>query len=273
MIEILEPGPLCTVQDLGRSGWAELGVGRAGAFDRGALALANRLVGNHPAAAGLEITLGGLRLRLSGAATVAVTGARCGGTLDWGRAVSLPAGSVLELHAPSEGLRTYLAVRGGLDAAPVLGSRSTDTLGGLGPAPLRAGDRLGIGASGAAGIDGSAAVPRPVPARLEVVLGPRADWFTGEAVALLVSARWTVRPESNRIGVRLDGPELPRMRAGELASEATVPGALQVPPDGRPILLGPDAPVTGGYPVIAVLRERDLDAAGQLRPGDRVQFR
>lgn len=271
MIEILEPGPFASVQDAGRPGYAELGVPRSGAFDRGALALANRLVGNEPDAAALELTLGGLVARCHAATTLALTGAPCPG-LDWGAAVSVPAGTVLRLGTPGRGLRSYLAVRGGIATALELGSRSTDTLSGLGPAPLRAGDVLAVGDAGPGRVTGAAAAPVARRNRLRVTFGPREDWFAPVAHALLTVTEWTVRAESNRVGVRLDGPRLDRLRTGELPSEPTLPGALQVPPDGRPILFGPDAPVTGGYPVIAVVREADLDAVAQLRPGDTIRF-
>lgn len=270
MIEILDPGPLATVQDAGRWGWASLGVPRAGAFDRAAWAAANRLVGNDPDAAGLEITLGGLALRTDHAVTVALTGAACPGAPDWNAAVTLPAGTTLQLGQPRHGLRSYLAVRGGLDVPAVLGSRSTDTLSGLGPAALRPGDRLGVGAVRREPASVAASPPHTGEARLAICWGPRSDWFSEDAWRLLVDTTWTVRPDSDRIGVRLDGPALPRARQGELASEPTLPGAVQVPANGRPIVFGPDAPVTGGYPVIAVVD--DLDRVAQLRPGDTVRF-
>jgi biotin-dependent carboxylase-like uncharacterized protein len=259
------------VQDLGRPGFAALGVARAGAFDRGALRLANRLVGNPDGAAALELTLGGLHVRLAAPATVALTGAECPGAPDWNAPVTLPAGASVRLGAPARGLRSYLAVRGGLALAPVLGSCSTDTLSGLGPASLRRGDVLAVGTATAGPVSGVAAAG-PAPLRhLPIRFGPRADWFTASARQLLATTPWTVRPDSDRVGVRLDGPSLERARTDELPSEATLPGALQVPGDGRPIVFGPDAPVTGGYPVIAVVL--DLDPAAQLRPGDVVRFR
>jgi len=269
MIEILETGPLATVQDLGRPGYAALGVPRSGAFDRAALQLANRLVGNPDDAAAVEVTLGGLHLLLRDAATVALTGAACPGAPDRDVAVSLPAGARIRLGTPATGLRSYLAVRGGIAVAPVLGSRSTDTLSGLGPAPLRPGQLLPVGAA-AGVVSGASGLPRPA-GPLTVRFGPRDDWFTPSARRLLLDAEWTVRSESDRVGLRLAGPPLERVRPGELPSEPTLPGAVQVPPDGRPIVFGPDAPVTGGYPVLAVVT--DLDAAAQLRPGDRVRFR
>jgi biotin-dependent carboxylase-like uncharacterized protein len=269
MIEVLAPGPLATVQDLGRAGYAALGVPRSGAFDRAALALANRLVGNPDAAAGIEITFGGLTLRCLEPVTVAFTGAVCPGAPDWGAACSLPAGAVIRVGTPPAGVRSYLGVRGGIMVDPVLGSRSTDTLSGLGPPRLAAGTRLPVGTTTGpvAGVAAAPPVARPL---LAVRFGPRDDWFAASARARLLGAQWRVRPESDRIGLRLDGPPLERGRTDELASEPLLPGAVQVPPDGRPIVFGPDAPVTGGYPVIAVLF--DPAGAAQLRPGDFVRF-
>jgi len=272
MIEVLAPGPFTTVQDGGRAGFAALGVPRSGAFDRAALRLANRLVGNPPDAPGLETTFGGLELLVHDAVTVALTGAVCPG-LDHAVPVTLAAGSRIRLGVPRTGLRSYLAVRGGIGVEPQLGSASTDTLSGLGPAPLRGGDRVPVGAEPSGAVAPAPTGSPPFAGVLRVVAGPRADWFDSAALDVLTSAVWTVRADSNRIGVRLDGSRLARTRTAELASEPTLPGALQVPPDGLPIVLGPDAPVTGGYPVIAVVRDADLDLAGQLRPGDQVGFR
>jgi biotin-dependent carboxylase-like uncharacterized protein len=268
MIEIIRPGPRSTVQDRGRGGFAALGVSRSGAFDTHAAALANRLVGNDPAAALLEITLGGLMFVARAAMTVAMTGAYCPGRLEWGVPRTLSPGSEVSLGAPASGLRTYLAVRGGIAVAPTLGSRSTDQLSGLGPAALAAGDRLPVGAQPEHAVSEAVAPPRQPVSRVIVHAGPRLDWFSATARAALAATVWIVRPESDRIGIRLDGPALERTRSDELPSEPTLPGAIQVPPDGRPIILGPDAPVTGGYPVIAVLA--DLAQVAQLRPGDAV---
>jgi biotin-dependent carboxylase-like uncharacterized protein len=270
MIEVISPGPLATLQDLGRPGYLELGVGRSGAADQGAHRLANRLVGNPPEAATVEFTMGGLAIRLTRAATIALTGARCPGAATWHGALTLAAGTVLRLGAPATGLRSYLAVRGGFDVAPVLGSRSTDTLSGIGPAILEPGRLLPIGAA-AGGDPSDAVVPRPAGEACAVTFGPRADWFA--APEQLLRRDWTVRADSDRVGVRLEGPPLARARHGELPSEPTLPGAIQVPPDGRPIVLFRDAPVTGGYPVIAVLKRAELDRIGQLRPGYRLRLR
>ena len=270
MIEVLAAGPLATVQDAGRPGYAHLGVAPSGAADRAAARLANRLVGNRQDAAVIEVVLGGLAVRLHRAGTLACTGAEAAPS--WNTPVTLRAGAVVRMARPATGLRSYLAVRGGLAVEATLGSRSSDTLGGLGPAPLRDGDLLPIGTDVADEVSGAHGVPSPVPCRLRVIAGPRADWFAPGTLALLTATAWTVRPDSDRVGIRLDGPELPRRRAGELPSEPTLPGALQVPPDGRPILLGPDGPTTGGYPVIAVVADADLDAAFQWRPGQTVRF-
>jgi biotin-dependent carboxylase-like uncharacterized protein len=285
MIEILSTGALATVQDLGRTGCTDLGVGRSGAADRGALRLANRLVGNHESAAGIEFHFGGLAIRLADAATIAFTGARCpvAGHRDgsWNAALSCPAGSVITLGTPPAGLRSYLAVRAGVDVEPVLGSRATDTLSGLGPAVLRVGDRLAIGtcvAAAPSGFPGDGAAWQPARNRpLRLAPGPRTGWFTERSVNRLFGSPWQIRPDSDRIGTRLQGPAL-RPRTGaeraiaELPSEPTLPGAVQVPPDGQPIVLGPDAPVTGGYPVVAVLPAADLDLLAQLRPGAEARF-
>ncbi|MDX6739903.1 biotin-dependent carboxyltransferase family protein [Actinocorallia sp. A-T 12471] len=280
MIEVLAGGALTTVQDLGRAGLAHLGVPKAGAADTESLALANRLVGNPEDAAGLELTFGGARLRFVRPAWVAVTGA----PVDWavdGRGQGclgpcfVPGGAVVRFGTPERGLRSYLAVRGGIAVPEVLGSRSTDLLSGLGPVPLAEGMTLPVGriVGAFAGVD---VAPRPaLPAApvLAVVPGPRADWFTADALRTLFDARYEVTDRSNRVGVRLDGPPLERARAGELPSEGMVTGALQVPPDGKPILFLADHPTTGGYPVIAVVAEADLGQAAQLRPGDGVRFR
>lgn len=281
MIEVVRPGPLATVQDLGRPGLAHLGVPRSGAADERALRLANRLVGNPEGAAGVELTLGGAVLRFHRAAWVAVTGAtlplrigpRTHGT---DGPCHVPSGAVVEFGMPVSGLRSYLAVRGGVAAEEVLGSRSTDLLSGLGPAPLKAGDRVPLGP--AKGLDditvdvapGSSSPETPV---LRVLPGPRDDWFTQDALRTLTSATYEVSPDSNRVGVRLDGPALTRSREGEPGSEGMVTGAVQVPPSGLPIVFLADHPTTGGYPVIAVLATGSVPDAAQLRPGRHVRFR
>ena len=326
MLTVRSAGPLTTVQDRGRPGWAHLGVPRSGAVDLPALGRANALVGNALGAAALEVTLGGLVAVFDTDAVVAVTGARCplsvaGVPAAHATAVGVPAGAELRLDASRSGVRGYLAVAGGIAVEPVLGSRSTDTLAGLGPARVAAGDQLPTGGfsstSGgllapAADPDAPAADPDAptadldaptadldapaadldlagvwagsvarrvrepaIPAEpvLRVHPGPRADWFTPAARRLLHEAQWTVTPAGDRVGARLDGPALERAIEGELPSEGMVAGALQVPPGAGPVVFLADHPVTGGYPVIAVVDPDDLWLAGQARPGTPLRFR
>jgi biotin-dependent carboxylase-like uncharacterized protein len=267
-IEVVRTGLLTTLQDRGRPGYAHLGVPPSGAADDRAYELGNLLVGNVPGAAALEATLEGPTLRFDGPATVAVTG---GATIAPHR---VEQGGVLEVGRLRSGVRAYVCVRGGIDAEPTLGSRSTDLLTGLGPPPLRAGDVLGVGQDPPNPLGPATVLGRVLPAEpvLRVRLGPRADWFAPAAVEALCSEPWRVSSSSNRVGVRLEGPRLERSREGELLSEGLVTGAIQVPPSGQPILLLHDHPTTGGYPVIAVVRSDDLWLAGQLAPSMRVRF-
>ncbi|QCR52825.1 allophanate hydrolase [Brachybacterium sp. SGAir0954] len=347
-LEVLAPGPLLLVEDAGRPGRASIGVSSSGAFDRGALVSANLAVGNPPHAAALEGLLGPLRLRASAPLVIALAGAPAPVTIlrgdpdeedrevpagvSGGRAFALDAGDELTIGPAASGLRIVLAVRGGItgvvgaggigqdDGAqgrdadgggvqgPVLGSLSRDTLSGLGPAPLGAGDQLGIspehgldavpaqGPGPVAGPDADSAVgpasgtehdddsdsddpaadpapaPRP-PLEVPVVLGPR-DVLLGEAaVRALRTTTWRVRSDSDRVGVRLDGPPLPVPEgAATLPSEAMLPGAVQVPPSGLPVVFGPDHPTTGGYPVIGVVTRAGLDQLAQAAPGTRLRL-
>jgi biotin-dependent carboxylase-like uncharacterized protein len=280
VLTVLATGPLATVQDRGRSGYAGIGVPRSGAADAAAADLANRLVGNVDAAATLEVTAGGLRVRAERTLLVALTGAPAAVTVDgraapFGAPLTLVPGAELGVGVPPVGLRTYLAVRGGVDVPPVLGSRSTDTLSGLGPAPLTAGDRLPVGdLRGEEPFVDVAPLRAPSSAPvLRVLPGPRRDWLEPAAWTALTTQRWTVTADSNRVGLRLAGATLERARDDELPSEGLVAGALQVPPDGAPVLFLADHPVTGGYPVLAVVTTADLPAAAQLRPGDTLTFR
>ncbi len=312
LVEIIQPGPLATIQDLGRPGLAHLGVPASGAADPGGLRLANRLVGNPDGAACLELPLGRAVLRFATGAPVALAGAAAPMRLAipatkgdqpkgdqpkddaaedeavWqptpGTAFSVPAGAVLRVGPPPAGLRSYLAIGGGIDVPPVLGSRSADSLSGLGPAPLHAGDRVPLGGTrslperGPAGQPRAAGPPPLMPAmsadavELRVIAGPRDDWFTAAALETLADREYLVSAASNRSGLRLTGSPLRRARPGELPSEGVAAGSLQVTHDGQPILLLADHPTTGGYPVIAVVRSADLGLAAQLRPGQRVRF-
>jgi biotin-dependent carboxylase-like uncharacterized protein len=275
-LTVLATGPLTTVQDAGRPGQGALGVGRSGACDRAAARLANRLVGNAPGAAVLETTLGGLVLRAEADLVVTTTGARGPASPAHNAPARLAAGTELRLGTPATGLRTYVAVRGGVAVEPVLGSRSTDLLSGLGPPPLSVGDELPVGdATGPMpGVDlAPVADPPGGDVTVRVLPGPRADWFPPDAAAALTGTAWTVTGESNRIGLRLAGEPLQRSRTGELASEGMVRGALQVPPSGQPVLFLADAPVTGGYPVIGYVADDDVDRCGQLRPGQVLRLR
>ena len=275
-LTVLATGPLTTVQDTGRAGQAALGIGRSGAADRASAALANRLLGNPPDAAVLEVTFGGLAVRAEGDLLVVTTGARCAGAAAHDAPVLLRAGAQLRLGAPGSGLRTYLGVRGGVDVPPVLGSRSTDVLAGLGPPAVAVGDVLPVGTSPLPppGVD---LAPVPDPPDGEVVVpvlaGPRDDWFGASAWATLTDAVYTVTSDSNRVGLRLDGPPLERVRAGELPSEGMVRGALQVPPAGTPVLFLADHPVTGGYPVVGYVVDEHVNRCAQLRPGQPLRFR
>ncbi|WP_442932526.1 biotin-dependent carboxyltransferase family protein [Micromonospora sp. NBC_01699] len=277
LVQVVRAGGLTTVQDLGRPGWAHLGVPRSGALDPAALRLANRLVGNPESAAALETTMTGCILRLVRAGTVAVTGALAtlrldGRPVDTGGPVAVPAGALVELGPARHGVRNYLAVAGGIAVEPVLGSRATDTLSGLGPAPLRDGDTLPLGAvtGRPAPVDFLPVGPPPTSLDLPVRLGPRHDWFTPEAVRTLLGTAYTIGVMSNRVGARLVGAALPRAVAGELPSEGVVLGAVQVPANGQPLIFLADHPTTGGYPVIAVLH--DVLPLAQARPGTIVRF-
>jgi KipI family sensor histidine kinase inhibitor len=292
-VEVVKPGPLATVQDLGRHGYGAVGVPPAGAADAGSLAAANALVGNAHGAAGIELTLGRAEFRCGTGCTVAVAGAPAAVSLrtpaggaaieqPFAAAFAVPAGGLISIGPPAAGLRSYLAVSGGITTQTELGSRSADLHSGIG-GPLRAGAILPIGEPGAvqqSHTPSTAAVrqrPAAFPARgtetrLRIVLGPRTDWFTADALTALLGSSYTVAAASNRTGVRLDGPPLARSESAELPSEGVVTGALQVPHDGKPILLLTDHPTVGGYPVIGVLVSADVGLAAQLRPGDKLTF-
>ncbi|MGZ3141851.1 5-oxoprolinase subunit C family protein [Lentzea chajnantorensis] len=275
-VTIVRTGPQALVQDLGRPGNAHLGVPPSGAVDPHSLRLANRLVGNDETAAGLELLLGGLHLEAHSSCTVAITGpaveVRVDGRLaDSHQPVHLPANATLVIGTPQTGLRTYLAVSGGIDARAELGSRSTDLLSGIGPEPLRDNDVLELGAPNpATGADVVPPFHAPQTITVPVLLGPRDDWFE-DAETQLRRGSWTVSDRGNRVGVRLRGTVLNR-RDGEIPSEGMITGAVQVPPDGQPVVFLNDHPTTGGYPVIGVVDSAHLRFLGQARPGTTVRF-
>ncbi|WP_328389618.1 biotin-dependent carboxyltransferase family protein [Nocardia sp. NBC_00416] len=281
MIVIERVGPAATIQDLGRPGWFDSGVGPSGAADRGALRLANRLVGNPEGHAGIEVLLGGLTLRAEVPVLAAVTGAPAPATVDGtpvGHAsvLHLAPGQVLRLGLARTGLRSYIGVRGGVDVAPVLGSRSHDTLSGIGPPPLRGGEVVPIGPQPAEwpNIDQAPQPGSSGTLEIRALPGPRDDWFTDPAA--LFTGHWTVSPDTDRVGARLDradGPPLRRISTAELPTEGMALGSVQVPPGGQPVVFLADHPITGGYPVIAVVADADIDRMAQARPGQRIRFR
>lgn len=282
--EVLDPGLLTTVQDSGRPGHAHLGVPPSGCLDQPSFSLANRLVGNPEGTAVLETTMRGPRLVLHGpsnsSATVAVTGAPAAVTVD-GRPAALDAaifllpGQTLEVGPATSGLRSYIAVVGGIAVDPVLDSRSTDVLSGLGPPKLARGTRLPIGAPAGSVPIIDFAVPRGISPHpvVGILPGPRDDWFTPEAITALTSNQWLVSSASNRIGLRLEGPALGRRDNAELPPEGVVTGSIQIPRDGQPVIFLNDHPTTGGYPVIAVLTDDALARAAQAAPGTSLTFR
>lgn len=280
-LHVLATGTQVLVEDLGRPGLAHLGVGRAGAADRAAHALGARLLAQDPALAGLEVLLGGLSVRAEADLTVCLTGAPAPARVDdrpapHGAPLTLRRGQTLTLGTPAAGLRTYLAVRGGLALPPVLGSRSWDTLAGLGPAPVAPGAVLPVGDPPVEypHVDQAPTATPPDPTQtltLRVTPGPRADW----ADSSLLEEAWTVSDRTDRVGTRLDGTSLARAAAyrdRELPSEPMVRGAVQLPPDGLPVVFGADHPVTGGYPVVAVVTDRDVDLLAQAQPGQPLRF-
>jgi biotin-dependent carboxylase-like uncharacterized protein len=265
------------LQDAGRPGMGHLGVGVSGAFDREALRQVNTLLGNAAGAPVVE-TYGGLVLIAQEPHVIAVTGGAGairvdGRPVTFGRATPIGAGQRLTVDPPTIGLRACLGVAGGMAATPELGSASSDTLSGLGPPPLAAGQVVRAGPAGPVpALQDVPALGRSGDIVLDVVLGPRDDWFTPASVERLLQDAWRVSPTSGRVGLRLDGGVLERTVPGELASEPVVRGSVQVSAAGQPMIFGPDHPVTGGYPVIAVVVDAHTDRLAQGRPGQVVRF-
>ena len=279
-LEILRTGPFAVLQDLGRPGLSHLGVGRSGAADRRAHKLANRLVANPDDRATVEVTFGGFSARVRGGdVDIAVTGADTDPTvngIEFGTNSihHVRDGQVISLGTPRSGLRTYVAVRGGICVEPVLGSRSYDVMSAIGPSPLQTGDRLPVGQHAGEYPELDQA---PVAAiaehlvELHVVPGPRDDWLVNPDA--LVHTIWTATDRSDRVGMRFEGRPLQhRYPDRQLPSEGATRGAIQVPPNGLPVILGPDHPVTGGYPVVGVVIDEDIDKVAQVRPGQYVRL-
>lgn len=271
MIRVESPGPLTTVQDLGRPGYGAIGVSASGAADSVAFRAGNLLLGNPANAAGLEMTLIGGRFYFEQAATVALTGA----VTPW-RAFDVAAGATVDVGPLHGGVRAYLCVGGGIDAPLFLGSASTHVMTGLGGRPLRKGDLLRIG--DAPGRRPRVTIRREALVRLaprktlRVTYGPQIHWFTDEQRATFVSASYRVTQEANRMGLRLEGAPMIAADSSHMITEGVALGAIQTPACGQPIILFVEQQTTGGYPKIANVIWADLSSAGQLRPGDEVRF-
>ncbi len=279
---MLRTGPLALFEDLGRPGYARVGVGKSGAADRGAHALANRIVGNGSGEATIEVLFGGLEFVSHAHTTIAVTGAPAPVTINGRQAdhhtpLYLKPDDVVKLGRPPAGLRSYLAVAGGFAEKPVLGSRSYDTMARIGPEPLTRGRVLAL-----RGEPHEAPTMGFVPVRLatldpiavEVIPGPRDDWMH-DGLGPLTRRPWTVSSNSDRVGVRLEGDPLERADAfadRELPSEGAVRGSIQVPGSGLPVVFLADHPVTGGYPIVGVLTDESTDRLAQACPGQTIRF-
>ncbi|WP_213073692.1 urea amidolyase family protein [Acinetobacter ihumii] len=288
-LEILKTGLQTLIQDQGRPDMTALGVGHAGAMDQTAFQTANRIVGNPSHAAVLEILNGGLKLKALQAAVIAITGADSEIWLEdaSGQQVRMPmyqpialdAGDQLNISMPTKGLRNYLALRGGIAAEQVLGSSSYDTLAELGAAPLQPNDLIYAADLTVSSVILDEAAPQNLPktgqvTEVDLILGPRTDWFKADSVQQFFQQSWRVTQESNRIGLRLQGEyPLQRQIQQELPSEGTCTGALQIPPNGQPVLFMNDHPLTGGYPVIAAVAKHHLDVVAQMPAGTLIKFR
>lgn len=280
-LEIVKCLPGATIQDLGRAGKTEFNVSRSGAFDRFSLAEANRILGNPPGSAGIEAAQGGFTCKARGDQVICVVGgsgevAVTSGNAVWnmarGEAIALNDGEILEIGSLTHGARTYIAVRGGVAEKVSLGSRSYDSLSRIGPSPLSPHDIVPVGLAERNQVVAEKLQPHEVrqPGVIRVRPGPRLSSVGANAFTDLVDSTWTVDAASSRTAIRLDGAPVRRERAAELPSEALIPGAIQLPPSAIPIIFGVDHPITGGYPIIAVVVDCDLDLLGQLAPGDEL---
>ncbi len=287
-LRVRQPGLRLTVQDAGRPGLAQFGVSASGAMDRASLALANEAVGNSPGTPALESSTGQVDLEACRPQTVAVVGGgpsitvrrADGRAIEWAEGTPIPlmAGDRLHVGFLAHGTFTYVAPRGGVETPRTLGSASTDTLSGLGPRALAAGDLVAVGHTARAAVrDEHLALPAPPaqgPVVIDAVPGPREDWFTPEGVRAFWDGTWTVSPQSDRVGTRLTGDQQVTWATdAELASHGMVAGAVEIPAGGAPVVLMADHPVTGGYPVIACVATHDLARLAQIPTGAQVRFR
>lgn len=282
MIRVVKPGLFTTVQDLGRYGYAHLGISPAGAADALSLRIANRLVGNDENTPALEMTLLGATLEFDEPALIATSGASCECQVDRkdiavSTAVEVLAGSVLQCGSTKNGARCYLAVRGGFDVPLIMGSASTDIrgrFGGVEGRRLQAGDVLRIGIGGLhprrLRVGTPAEFQRHGPIR--VTRGAQHDWFSAEAHAKFFSSAYVVSEQSDRAGLRLQGEAVTPRERKQLLTDGIPLGAIQVPQDGQPILLFVDQQTTGGYPKIVNVIAADMHRIGQLRPRDEIRF-
>lgn len=289
VLEILQSGMQTLLQDEGRVQQFSLGVGVGGALDKYAMHLANRCVGNPDNATVLEILNGGFKAKILAPMVIAITGAQgqvhvdyadgTSGFLPCSKAVALDQGDVMQIAQPTHGLRHYVAIRGGIAAEPILGSTSFDTLAELGTTPLKAGDQVHVADLAVQAVADIESIAQTLPqagdvVELDFVLGPRTDWFKPESLDLLFEQTWLVTNEINRIGLRLKGEyALQRCVEKELPSEGTCVGALQVPPNGQPVLFMNDHPLTGGYPVIGAVANDHLDLVAQIPSGCLIKFK
>ena len=278
MIQVLQPGMFTTVQDLGRYGYGPLGVSPSGAADPISLRIGNLLVGNPESAPALEMTLLGGKFLFPEGALVALTGSDFGASIPMYTATVIAPGQRLDLGPTRSGARCYLCVHGGIATKPLLGSASTHILTGLGGfegRPLKKGDVLPVGLAHEVrpkiiAPDALAKLqPRNV---LRATIAPQTAWFSEDSVRLFYQSAWQVTEESNRMGLRLDGPELETPQHGHMISEGVSLGAIQIPAGGRPIILFVEQQTTGGYPKIANIISADLASVGQLRPRDQIRF-
>jgi biotin-dependent carboxylase-like uncharacterized protein len=292
MIEIITPGPLATIQDQGRVGYFQMGVGFCGAMDMLALKIANRLAGNDEKCPAIEFTIGSFEVRFLRDTTFALAGADCRTKLDgvdvtplW--CMTAKSGQILKASAPAIGMRTYLSVAGGFDIKPVLGSFSTDLKGGFGGLdgkPLKSGDRLYAALSAKHGehLDFGISpdmlkqvydVANEEATTVRYIAASEHDAFTETSIATFQNDAWTIQPDSNRIGYRLSGRGLELRQTLELRSHGIIPGTIQVPPSGQPVIQLSDANTCGGYPKMGVVASVDLWRLGQARLGSKLRFK